>query len=204
VIPNGVDANLVTTDLSKEEARKVLGVPTNAKIIGHVGRFAEAKNHDTIFKVAAKLINELNQDVYFLFCGKFTDSEAFKAQLNHHQIADRSLPIGLTDKLPLVYKAIDIFYFPSVTEGQPNALIEAMLADLPILPSDIPSIQEMLPPDRTNISVAPKDVENTTEYLFQLLNSDIDIQVYLFREWALEYFDPEKNFNLFQKEIGKC
>lgn len=204
VIPNGVDASLVTTDLNKEEARKILGVPTHVKIIGHVGRFAEAKNHDTIFKVAAKLINELNQDVYFLFCGKFTDAEAFKTQLNLYKISDRSFPIGLTDKLPLVYKAIDIFYFPSVTEGQPNALIEAMLANLPVLPSNIPSIQEMLPADKQDITVAPNDVEDATEHLFQMLNSKVNISDYQFREWALEQFNPEKKFSCFKNEIDPC
>lgn len=201
VIPNGVDASLITTDMSREEARRVLGLPVNAKIIGHVGRYAPAKNHDTIFKVAAKLIKQEPQKIYFMFCGKYTDSSAFKRQLDYYEISDYCSPIGLTDKLPIVYKAMDVFYFPSVTEGQPNALIEAMLANLPVLPSNIPSILEMLPADKLSFAVAPTNVSSAIQILSKMLTSEKYTSEFKYKKWALKTFAPQRNFHLFQKEI---
>lgn len=204
IIPNGVDASLVQTDLTQEEARKQLGVNLNAKIIGNVGRFAPAKNHKTIFQVAAKLIKEDKLDVYFMFCGKYTDSAEFKAQLETYEIADRCFAMGLQENVAIVYRAMDVFYFPSVTEGQPNALIEAMLAGLPVLPSNIAPIKEMFPPERKAITVAPENVEQAAEYLSQIIASDERAGIFRYEEWALKRFNPATNFGIFQKEMDRC
>src|SRR5690606_5688385 len=72
IIPNGVDSKLFDISISKEEARKKLNLPNDVFIVGHVGRYDPAKNHETIFKVACEL-KKWNKDVRFLFCGKDTD-----------------------------------------------------------------------------------------------------------------------------------
>ena len=159
--------------------------------------------HDTRI-TENKLIKEDKLDVYFLFCGKYTDSTEFKAQLERYDIADRCFAMGLQENVAIVYRAMDVFYFPSVTEGQPNALIEAMLAGLPVLPSNIAPIKEMFPPERKAITVAPENVEQAAEYLSQIIASDERAGIFRYEEWALKRFNPATNFGIFQKEMDRC
>src|SRR5690554_6534507 len=136
VIKNGVDVNEFDIKLSKEEARKIIGVSKNTFIIGHVGRYDPAKNHETIFKVIKSLESSCD-NLKFVFCGRGTDSEAFQAEVKKHQIENKIITLGMRRDLPIVYKTFDLFYFPSITEGQPNALIEAMVSGLPVVTSNI-------------------------------------------------------------------
>ena len=55
----------------------------------------------------------------------------------------------------------DVFYFPSVTEGQPNALIEAIMCNIPILASHISPIKEVIPKKYFNLLVDPFDVNDS-------------------------------------------
>ena len=200
VIPNGVDAQQFKTSITKEEARKKLNIPKDVLLIGHVGRYDPAKNHETIFKVAAQLI-KTEPNVRFLFCGKKTDSVSFSNLLKTHGIEDICFAIGLSDQLPVVLKSMDLFYFPSLTEGQPNAMIEAMVAGLPVLPSEIPPILEALPDKAKDNNVAPKDVEGTVSKITSLIaNSQLRDQ-HRYREWAINQFDQETNFELFKREL---
>ncbi len=83
VIPNGVDARpFVSHGETKSESRRALGIPDEGYVVGHVGRFDPAKNHETIFRVAAELIKR-EPTVGFVFCGKgmhHTRSPAKSAQ----------------------------------------------------------------------------------------------------------------------------
>ena len=195
VIPNGVDtrALLVHGD-TKEEERKALGLQVDAFVVGHVGRFDPAKNHETIFRVAADLVQR-EPGARFVFCGKGTDSAAFKQQLERFGIADQCVALGLQPNLPRVYRSFDVFYFPSVTEGQPNALIEAILAKLPLVASDIPGNRDVVPPFLHAELVPPMAVKQAVEaILTKFREAQGGTQEAL--EWASERFDLEKNMTL--------
>ena len=195
VIPNGVDTRaFVFHRETKEEARKALGLPLDGYVVGHVGRFDPAKNHETIFRVAADLVQR-EPGARFVFCGKGTDSAAFKQQLERFGIADQCVALGLQPNLPRVYRSFDVFYFPSVTEGQPNALIEAILAKLPLVASDIPGNRDVVPPFLHAELVPPMAVKQAVEaILTKFREAQGGTQEAL--EWASERFDLEKNMTL--------
>ncbi|MCC5927639.1 MAG: glycosyltransferase [Cyclobacteriaceae bacterium] len=200
VIPNGVNPTLVTTQLTKEEARQKLGLPADKFIIGHVGRYDPAKNHETIFKVATKF-KEKSRDVTFLFCGRGTDSQGFKARLEDYGIRDLCYCLGLTENIAIVYKSMDLFYFPSITEGQPNALIEAMLSGVSVLPSEIPPILEVLPEHAKNKMFGPYEWEKAHNKIEQMkMNENIRME-FIFQLWAEKKFNEEKCFEPFRKII---
>ncbi|AWA28634.1 hypothetical protein HYN48_00240 [Flavobacterium magnum] len=198
VIPNGSDAAKFDISISKKEAAAKLGIDENTFIVGHVGRFDPAKNHNTIFKVAAKVISE-NPNVLFLFCGKDTDSDVFKAKLKENGIIDNCITLGLRNDLEIVYKAMDVFYFPSVTEGQPNALIEAMLSDLPVITADIASISEALPENHQHMVFNPLEVNSVADLILDFSRKQIDENKFKCAAWARVKFDLDKNLNLFKE-----
>jgi glycosyltransferase involved in cell wall biosynthesis len=204
VIRNGVSANDFNIARSKEEAREALGLDQNIFIIGHVGRYDPAKNHETIFKVIQKFKEDNdNVKVKFVFCGKGTDSEQFLNQLKVKGIEDIVVALGLRNDLPLVYKALDVFYFPSITEGQPNALIEAMISGLPVVTSNIPPILEALPEAASVSTLDPKNVNAAFKILKCFYNNDIDEILYQHQKWAILNFDPILRFNEFKNILSK-
>ncbi len=199
IIPNGVNLKNFRTEYSKEEARKRLNIQRNAWVVGHVGRFDPAKNHEMIFEVATQLIRQI-PNIRFLFCGKGTDSEAFMEATQRYDIRNRCHFLGLQDDIPRVLKTMDLFYFPSVTEGQPNALIEAMIMGLPILASRIPSICEIIPKQYQNdILIDPKDISDSVNKIMDIYNKaykQVKLEAYMKQK-----FNASKNFKLFENEL---
>lgn len=200
VIPNGVKASNFDIHESKSEARLKAGLPAGAFIIGHTGRYDSSKNHKTIFKVAKKIIDK-HQDVVFLFCGKYTDGEKFKAQLGEHGIIKRVIALGLHNDVPLILRSLDLFYFPSVTEGQPNALIEAVLSGIPLVASDIEPIREALPETYHKYLVKPLDVDGSVRAIEDHYNKNTSFDTKYLKDWATQAFDINKNFKTFEDEL---
>lgn len=200
VISNGVNVTDFDVLITKESARKQLNLPQTAFIVGHIGRFDPAKNHKTIFSVIQK-ITKIDSNIKFVFCGKNTDSEAFKIQLRKFEIENAVTVLGLQE-VPLVLKSFDLFYFPSVTEGQPNALIEAMISGLPILASNIFPIIEALPESAHSLMFNPLNVDDVTATILHLSKKSDDLKKYIFKDWARLKFDHIKNFALFENQIN--
>jgi len=194
VIPNGVDANRFRPEaVAQSEARKRLSLPSVGALIGHVGRFDPAKNHQTMFEVIRAMAGTGTQ-FRFLFCGKGTDTPEFADLLRRHAIEAHCITLGLQPDMPCVYRSMDAFYFPSWTEGQPNALIEAMLSGIPFVASDIPGIRDSVPPWVVDRLVAPGSVEDAVRRLrVELARSEVDRKAV--REWAKERFDLERNLS---------
>jgi len=175
IINNGVNPKIFHSDFDKTKLRRKYGLPLDKKIIGHVGRFDIAKNHESIFKVAQKLNNS---NYHFVFCGYGTDSLSFFNKLDEYSIKDYSTCLGLKNEVEEILNTFDIFYFPSITEGQPNALIEAIMCRVPILASNIDPIKEIIPSKYLKNLVKPEDIKNAinrinrSEYI-KLTNDEI-------------------------------
>lgn len=202
IIPNGIDPSDFDSVLSKTDCRLHLRLPLNTFLIGHVGRYDPAKNHETIFKTVQQL--KSNGLLFaFVFCGKNTDSADFIKRVRYYNLEDVVFCLGLQEDLSLVYKSLDLFYFPSLTEGQPNALLEAILSGVPIIASNIEPIQEIIPEKFRNRLIAPMDVLKSAAHIECFYNSEYRYDVDELREWTKNYFDHELNFQKFKQELDE-
>ena len=200
VIPNGVESQKFNPTESREEARTILKIPAGKFVLGHSGRFDPAKNHVTFFRVAASLSKKY-PDILFLFCGKGTDSPRFTELLEENQIREKAICLGTRKDVQLVLRTMDLFYFPSVTEGQPNALIEAVLSGLPVVTSDIKPIREALPESSYKDLINPTDVEEAFIAIeaFYLGRKKFDTEK--LKDWAKAKYDVSRNLSLFTNEL---
>ena len=194
IVPNGVDVKLYRDfPESKTLAKERLGLPKDEIVIGHVGRYDPAKNHQTIFRVARELLRE-SKKYLFLFCGKGTDTPEFFAELERFGIGNACRCLGLQTNLPRVYRATDVFYFPSVTEGQPNALIEAILTGAKCVASDIPGNRSVVPPWLHDRLVPALDAQRAVESIHHCTMQS-DSESSNASAWAAERFDLGVNMN---------
>ena len=146
VMSDSIDTKEFNTKLNQQEARNLLGLPDDSLIIGSVGRLDEQKGYRYLIEAASEL-----KDVHLAIAGDgplLSELKNYSDSLKGDVIFTGML---LPEKVPFFLRAIDIFCFPSLWEGFPNALAEAMAAGLPIVATDIPPHREVL--DNTGIFV---------------------------------------------------
>ncbi len=119
LIPAGIDLNLFNP-LSMDEARSILGLPTNKRLILFVGNPARTEKR---FWLAQKAVESLHGTI--------------PAQL---VVANGVLP----RKMPLFMNACDILLVTSSTEGSPNTVKEALACDLPIVSTDVGDVRQRI------------------------------------------------------------
>lgn len=194
VIYNGIDVSNISR-CNSADIRHKLEIPIDAYVIGHVGRYTEAKNHKMIISCALKLCREFS-DVYFILVGRDVDIH-FQSEIEKLGFTKRIKFLGYrTDVLDLL-PALNLFYFPSLNEGQPNALIEAMLTGIPILASDIPSIRETTPKIIHQYLVPPTQFPLQYQALCDYYHNRHPLFVEECRQWARYNFNSDKQFQLF-------
>lgn len=193
VIFNGVDSSQFIPDRDNF-FRKMLGIPENAFVVGHSGRFDEKKNHNAVFALASKLV-KLKDDIYLIMCGKDTDQ--LKERISQMGLSNKVFALGYRKDVNVFLRNIDVFYFPSYTEGQPNSLIEALMAGLPFVASDIQPNKDTLPAGYDHQLVAPDDVDSAVEKVLEIYNDRELANKISCREWAIKTFDAKLRFEEF-------
>jgi glycosyltransferase involved in cell wall biosynthesis len=199
VIYNGIDAKKFNSDANKLK-KEDFGIPSNGFVVGHTGRYNSAKNHDTIIKVAEKLCAKY-PDIYFMLCGKDTDVFLVDIVSNSDVLKNKVKILGYRNDVQAILPVFDIYFFPSITEGQPNSLIEAMITGLPIVASNIEPIIETTPNILHNELLNPMDVDGFCRRIEDYYLNPIKRENSNYSEWAKERFAPEVLFNQFYKEL---
>lgn len=119
----------------REEFRNKLGVG-NELMIGHVGRFDIRKNHKFILETLLD-IQKTIPDAKAIFCGAGELEDEMKAYAIKIGIDKNVIFYGVTKNVQDILNAIDIFVFPSISEGLPVVGVEAQAAGLPVFASDV-------------------------------------------------------------------
>jgi len=169
VIPNGVPQDLFDEPFDRMQLRRELRIPDNARVIGHTGRFVESKNHRAIIEVAERICRQ-RDDVCFLLCGPGV-RENLEPELRQRNLLNRVIMPGTRSDIPRVLQLLDAYYFPSTSEGQPNALLEAMFAGVPFVASDIASIKECVPVEMYAWLVDCNDTASASQLLLEHLST---------------------------------
>lgn len=132
--------------------RAGLGLPQDALVVGHTGRFVSQKNHKLWVEVAAELARR-REDVRFVLIGDGELRPAVEAEVQRLGLKGHFIFAGLRGDIPQVLQAMDVFFFPSLFEGLGLALVEAQAVGLPCVISDsIPGVATVVPAQVTALS----------------------------------------------------
>lgn len=140
VLYYGIDLKPFSQPVDRAEVRREFGIPADAPVVGHVGRFVEPKNHKFLIEIAREVIAQ-RPDVHFLLVGDGPLRPAIEARARELGLTANVHFAGVRHDVPrLMLGAMDAFVFPSLWEGLPVTLLEAQAADLPCVVSNtIPS-----------------------------------------------------------------
>lgn len=144
VIYNGLDLAQFRAGYDREKCRKELGYTNEDSVIIHVGRHTAAKNCPRLLSVFSG-IKHLRPNAKLLLVGIGNDAEEQEIDrlIKKLGIEESVHRTGRRIDVPRLLWAADMMLFPSLWEGLPGAVLEACAAGLPILASDIASIQEI-------------------------------------------------------------
>jgi glycosyltransferase involved in cell wall biosynthesis len=159
-IHNGIDLRTVKATHAPAEVRRELGIDADALMIGTAGRLAPVKGHTFLLR-AAKLILEHEPRARFVFLGtgplkyELVDTAATlnidRACLFVDRVMD--LGVGIYD----VMAAMDIFTLPSLDEGIPMALLEALALARPVIATPVGGVPEIVTHGSTGLIVPAKN-----------------------------------------------
>jgi len=200
VIYNGVNINLFSIRNNENYIRNSLNIPEDGFMISHSGRLDPAKNHQIILEIA-KIYCKKRSNVYFVMCG--LETEKLKPQINALNLQNKVFALGYREDVVQVLSESSLFIFPSTTEGQPNALIEAMLMNLPILASNIEAIRESVPFNFYSNLLDPNDVNGFIEAIEKTETIDAFQDQLKLKDWAMENFDDKTRFKEFYNQLIK-
>lgn len=104
-------------------------------VIGHIGRFAEQKNHSYLIDIFYEY-NKINSNSVLLLIGDGPLKTNIEAQVDELGITSKVIFLGSVNNVNELLQGMDLFLFPSLYEGLPVTLVEAQASGLPILASD--------------------------------------------------------------------
>lgn len=192
VVYNGINPKLFLEE--NKNLRNEFNIPEEAFVVGHIGRYNAAKNHTTIIQVAIELCRKY-EDIYFLLCGNEV-KDNLSSIITKEKLDNRIFVQNNRTDIPKVLNTLNCFYFPSFTEGQPNALIEAMVAGLPIIASNIGPIKETVPPLYHKELIPPLSVKLAVNKISEVY---LKKHTVILKEWALNNFNYKIHFDSFYR-----
>lgn len=198
VIYNGIDASSFLKPFNQTDVRRELQIPDDAFVVGHTGRYDKTKNHSTILRVAQKLI-ENDSKVFLVLSGR--DTIQLASHCKSLGILSNVRLLGYRPDIPRILSGFDLFFFPSITEGLPNSLLEAMIRQVPIVASSIPPILEILPPEIHSFSSNPMDVDGFVDLITKVRNREVMYDTEAVARYALDEFNHVRRFDAFINEL---
>lgn len=183
-IPNAVDTERFypANDLSEKQIlRSELNLPLDGAIVLFVGFFSKDKGPNILFEAWKKLKKQMQQsDIRLLFIGstdtsyfeiKFDIVKKIKDDIRAHGMGKEVIFVEKTLQIEKYYKASDVFVLPSLREGLPNALLEAMSTALPCISADLKGVADYLISDKKEgLIFTPGDIEGLSKAICALLN----------------------------------
>ncbi len=143
VLYYGIDFTGWPTVKERIEIRRKYGIAKDEKIVIHVGRFAEQKNHKGLIDIFFLIKKEIPK-CKLLLIGDGPLKPKIENYVKKKRLQENVVFMGIRDDVREILAASDIFLFPSLHEGLPVASIEASGVGLPVVGSRIPGMTEVI------------------------------------------------------------
>ena len=133
VMPNAIDIDKFKY---KEQTRKLMrdefGFKENEIVVGHIGKFMDAKNHEFLIKFFARYHSNHHQSKLMLV-GDGAWRPRIEKWVADSGCAEAIILAGLRSDISAIIQAFDVFVFPSIYEGLPLTVLEAQASGLPCI-----------------------------------------------------------------------
>lgn len=148
--------------------RQALGVDREARLLICVGRLDAVKGQATLLRALVQ-VAAAQPAVLLLLAGDGPERPRLTALAAELGVADRVRLLGARDDVPRLLALGELFVLPSLQEGMPNAVLEAMAAGLPVVGTAVGGVPELVVDGETGVLVPPGDATALADALLALL-----------------------------------
>lgn len=173
IIPNGIDTTLFKPMKRNEVLGEMLQVAgRKSKVVGFVGELREKKGLAILLTGYAQLVKKM--PVSLLIVGEIREGEDKKV-FEEFKISNPQLPITITGHiphkdLPAYYSLMDIFVHPSLRDGMPNAVLEAMACEVPVIATPVGGVMDVIEDGVNGFLVNVNDADGLAQKMAEVLS----------------------------------
>jgi glycosyltransferase involved in cell wall biosynthesis len=149
------------------ELRNKYSINDSSLVFGTLGRLDEQKGHEYLITASKNVIRKIPNSI-FIFVGKGRLKDQLIQKIRDNNLEENFRVLGYQENLPEILALIDIFVLPSISEGFPFSLLEAMAAKKPIIATNVGGVSEIITNDTNGILVEPKDSDALARAMINL------------------------------------
>lgn len=195
-IGNGIDVRLFDSELAaigREEARRELGIADDDVVLSMVARLEPPKDHDMLLSALPEVVKRVPR-LQVVLAGHGLRTDEVRARVAELDLESRVHVLGHRDDVATIMRASDAHTLVSQYEGFGRCLVEAMVAEIPVVGTDVPGIRDVIDPGRTGLLVEHGDVDGLARALTAVLagNGLRDSLIEEGRRDAVERFDERR------------
>jgi glycosyltransferase involved in cell wall biosynthesis len=140
------------------------------KIIYSAGSLSEQKGFTFLIRAAA-LLKQTRNDLLFAVSGEGRLAEKLKREIAKNGVEDSFIFLGFTADIYPFLKSCDLFVLPSLYEGMPNVVMEAMAMNKPVIATDVNGTRELMIAGKTGLIVPPKNPAALAEAIAAVIDN---------------------------------
>ena len=174
ILSNTIEiSDVASEEYEIQKLKSKFGLNSQKKIIGFIGRLSEQKGLVPFIQEFAKHQQDF-ADCQFLLVGTGEQEQEINDLIKQLNLESYFILIGFQERTDLFYQLIDVFFLPSLYEGLPMAILEAMACKVPVISMEVGSIKELLQ-DNCGVLIEPNCYE---EFCLELkrLKKNTDFQ----------------------------
>ena len=167
IIPYGVDLDVFHIK-SDSNIKQTLGIDQKKFVIGTVGRLHPQKGHVYLIEAAQEIVNK-KPDTFFVVVGDGKLRDFLENEVKNRNLHRYFYFTGFRNDIPQLLQCFDIFVLPSLYEGLPNVVLEAMATGKPVVATYVDGNKEAVIDGKTGILLPPKDSSGFVNALLHLM-----------------------------------
>ena len=168
LLENGIDGLEYARRQCVRDAKAKLGLPSDALLVGAVGRLEAEKGFDVLIR-AVHALAARGHDLRLVIVGEGGERANLERLTRELGVADRVQLPGWQADVRGYFEAMDLFALSSHREGLPNVVLEAMALEVPVVATRVNGVPRLVQDGRNGLLVEPGDADGLTAALERLL-----------------------------------
>ncbi len=155
-IPNGIDGSTFDVPVDREAMRRALGIPSDAVILGVGARLSPPKGVTYLLRALPEIVARVPRAV-LIVAGEGPLEQDLKAEAERLVLGNHLKFVGPRADMPELLGLFDLYVLPSVSEGLPMVLLEAMAAGCPIVATSVGGVPSAIEDGVNGLLVPPRN-----------------------------------------------
>jgi glycosyltransferase involved in cell wall biosynthesis len=168
VLNNPVDIKLINA-LKKQKIEPEYKEAFNGKTILSIGRLERQKNYKTLIYAFRHLLKSYKEDVKLVIIGEGSLREELENVIERTGLEKKVFLIGKQHNIYKFLHHSDMFVLPSIYEGMPNVILEAMAVGVPVVASNLGPVREIIFDGKNGLLFETNNIKDMSEKIFSLL-----------------------------------